>query len=77
MPTTIVRCSMPGCQEAATQKIAAPWQNGRFSELKTYGFACPAHADSVLLIAERRPKPRLPTPGESVGGIAAYDLVRA
>ena len=51
---TVVRCSMPDCGEEAVYKIAAPWSDGRFSELKTYGFACTDHLADVLRSAEAR-----------------------
>ena len=54
MTTTVVRCSAPDCREPATYKIAAPWSDGRFSELKTYGHACPEHLGTVFRAAEQR-----------------------
>lgn len=74
MPVTVVRCSNPGCRAEAEVKIAAPWKDGMFSELKTYGYSCPEHAGAVVAIAEKRPKPGHLSPGESVGAIAAYEL---
>jgi hypothetical protein len=74
MPVTIVRCSNPGCQATASKKIAAPWKDGAFSELKTYAYACGAHPDAMLDYAHKRPKPSHYSPGEWVGEIGVYDL---
>ncbi len=49
---TKVLCTHPGCVQEATTKIACPWTYHRFSELKTYGFACPDHVNEVLDGAE-------------------------
>ena len=76
MPVTVVRCSSPHCQAEAEAKIAAPWKDGAFSELKTYGYACAQHTDAVMADAQRRTKPERFSPGESVGPIAAYELPR-
>lgn len=70
---TVVRCSEPGCEEPATYKIAAPWSDGRFWELKTYGFACAAHLREILRQAETRWLDYEPVPGESVGDVAIYE----
>jgi hypothetical protein len=74
MSKTIVRCSKDGCRANAESKIAAPWRAGVFSELKTYGYACPKHTNDVLAYAEQRPKPSSITPDESVGAIGIYEL---
>jgi hypothetical protein len=73
MTETVVQCSHPGCRQAATHKVAAIWQDGRFSELKTYGFACPSHAEAVVADARRREAYAL-SPGESVGDVSTYPL---
>ena len=72
MATNIVRCSLPDCREPATYKIAAPWSDGRFSELKTYGHACPAHLGPVFRAAEERRATYRPAAGESVDEIGIY-----
>jgi hypothetical protein len=72
MDKTIVRCDSPECGEPATHKIAATWRDGRFAELKTYGFACPAHVAEVCRQTEIRWLDYEPVPGEKVGGIAIY-----
>ena len=74
MPLTVIKCSMPGCKEVAVSKVAAPWSYGNFRELKTYGFACPSHSDSVLAYALNRPKPTHFSPGETVGEIGVYQM---
>jgi hypothetical protein len=68
----VVRCFEKGCPEAATYKIAAPWRDGRFSELKTYGFACNDHLKDVLRSAEARWLAYEPVPGEVVEDIGIY-----
>ncbi len=72
MPVTVVRCSLPGCQESASYKIAAPWTDGAFSELKTYGHACSEHLGAVFREAEARWKSYKPEPGESIEEIGIY-----
>ena len=74
MPVTVVRCTNPGCHAGASSKIAAPWKGGVFSELKTYGYACPDHAEAVINYAMKRPKPSHLPAGESVGEIGAHEL---
>jgi hypothetical protein len=68
----VVRCSEPDCSEPACYKIAAPWTDGRFNELKTYGFACAAHLPDVLRSAEVRWLDYEPVRGEAVHPIAIY-----
>ncbi len=73
MPTTyLVTCSFAGCGAAATYKIAAPWSDGSFSELKTYGHACYDHLGPVFRQAEDRREHYQPTPDESLGEIGIY-----
>jgi hypothetical protein len=72
MPSTIVRCSMGDCEEPATYKLAAPWSDGTFSELKTYGHACSDHLGAVFRDAEMRREAYHPTPGETVEEIGIY-----
>ena len=72
MTSTLVRCSRPGCHEPASYKIAALWNDGVFSELKSYGFACSDHLGAVFRAAEDRRSEYLPSPGETVEEIAIY-----
>jgi hypothetical protein len=72
MPLTPVRCSMPECSEPASYKIAAPWSDGSFSELKTYAFACSSHLGPVFRGAEARQEEYKPGPGETVEPLAIY-----
>ena len=72
MDKTIVRCDLIDCGEPASHKVAAYWSDGRFAELKTYGFACPDHVEAVCRKAEVRWLNYDPVPGEVVGGIAIY-----
>ena len=67
-----VYCSSPGCQEAAAYKVAAPWSDRRFTELKTYGFACHDHLADVLRAAEARWLAYDPAPGETVQEIGIF-----
>ena len=72
MAPTVVRCSLPGCEDAATYKIAAHWSGGSFSELKAYGFACSDHLGMVFRDAEERQQSYETAPGETVEEIAIY-----
>ena len=72
MPMTVVRCSVPDCHEPANYKIAAPWSDGQFSELKTYGHACPEHLGAVFRDAEQCRQQYHPSPGETVEEIGIY-----
>ena len=72
MPTTTVRCSLPECREPASYKIAAPWSDGSFSELKSYGFACSDHLGPVFRDAEQRRQDYEPAPGEAIEELAIY-----
>jgi hypothetical protein len=72
MSTTVVRCSMPDCQEPACYKVAAAWRDGRFAELKTYGHACADHLRPVFRSAEDRRATYRPAPGETVHEIGIY-----
>jgi hypothetical protein len=68
----LVGCDEPGCTREAVFKIAAPWTDGRFWELKTYGFACRHHLRGVLRSAEARWLDYEPVRGESVELIGIY-----
>lgn len=72
MTGTVVECSAAECHEPATYKIAAPWSDGRFSELKTYGHACSDHLGTVFRDAEERRATYRPAPGETVEEIGIY-----
>jgi len=72
MYTHIVCCNHPDCDEAATYKVAARWSDGRFSELKTYGFACSDHLGMVFQDAEDRRLDYTLCPGEIIEEIAIY-----
>jgi hypothetical protein len=72
MPETLVRCGHPDCREPATYKIAAPWSDGSFSELKTYGHACADHLGPVFRQAEERRRAYRPSLGETVEDIGIY-----
>ena len=72
MPANLVRCSHDGCKEPATYKLAAPWSDGSFSELKTFGHACNDHLGDVFQDAEGRREAYPPTPGETVEEIGIY-----
>ena len=72
MSTTTVRCSLPGCGEAAAYKIAATWSDGNLAELKSYGFACADHLGPVFRDAERRHMTYRAAAGESIEEIGIY-----
>ncbi len=70
--TAVIRCSIPNCKEAAQYKLAAPWSDGRFTELKTYGHACAEHVGQVFRSAEDRRSTYKAAPGEQVGELGIY-----
>jgi hypothetical protein len=72
MSPTAVRCSLAGCEEPASYKIAAPWSDGSFWELKTYGHSCSDHLGPVFREAEERRRAYQPSPGETVEEIGIY-----
>ncbi|MFO0950387.1 MAG: hypothetical protein U0835_04410 [Isosphaeraceae bacterium] len=72
MHVTVVRCSLEGCRQPASYKIAAQWSDGRTSELKSYGFACSDHLGAVFRDAEGRRQEYEPTPGETLEEIAIF-----
>src|SRR5262249_32100568 len=70
--TTVVHCSVPECREPAAYKIAAPWSDGSFSELKTYGHACTEHLGTVFRDSEQRRRSYSCTPGETIEEIGIF-----
>ncbi len=72
MSRQAVQCSCGGCSEPASYKIAARWSDGRFAELKTYGFACSDHLGPVFHLAEQRQHDYRPAPNEVVEELAIY-----
>jgi hypothetical protein len=72
MLPTVVRCSLPDCGEPAVYKIAAPWSDGQFSELKTYGHACTKHLGPVFRDADLRRATYRSAPGETVDELGIY-----
>jgi hypothetical protein len=71
-----VTCGVPGCDQPAEYKIAAPWSAGRFSELKTYGLGCEAHYADLYRDALRRRKTHPPTSEEAQGDIAVFKFAK-
>jgi hypothetical protein len=69
---TVVECSVGGCGGPATYKVAAPWGDRRFRELKTYGFACDDHVGEVFRDAEARWLEYEPVPGEIVQEVGIF-----
>lgn len=68
-----ISCSHPRCVEGATFKVAAPWSDEHHhGELKTYGFACPAHLESVFLTAMGRRASCRPGPEDDLGDVEVY-----
>jgi hypothetical protein len=72
MSSNVVRCSLRNCSEPAAYKVAAPWSDCTFSELKSYGHACLHHLGQVFRAAEDRRATYPPAPGESVDEIRIY-----
>lgn len=72
MPVTIVECSLADCHAPASYKIAAPWSDGRFAELKTYGHACSDHLGLVFRDAEIRWQECQPSRGEMLEELGIY-----
>jgi hypothetical protein len=72
MSRTTVRCSLRDCREPASYKIAAPWSDGSFSELKTFGFACSNHLGAVFRAAESRQRDYASSPGETIEELAIF-----
>ncbi|HEY2158489.1 MAG TPA: hypothetical protein VGH33_22855 [Isosphaeraceae bacterium] len=72
MASKTIHCTDRNCSEAAVYKIAAPWSDGVFTELKTYGFACAEHLGPIFRGAEGRRKHYEAHSGETVGDIGIY-----
>lgn len=72
MPVTVVECSQSDCHEPAAYKIAAPWSDGRFAELKSYGHACADHLGKVFRAAEVRWQECQPARGETLEDLGIY-----
>jgi len=72
MRRIVVSCSVPDCTEPASYKIAAPWSDGSFSELKNYGHACADHLREVFNAAEQRREEYIPSTGETIEEIGIY-----
>jgi hypothetical protein len=70
----VVQCSWPDCQEPAIYKVAAVWSDRRFSELKTYGFACAGHVEDIFRDAEARWLAYEPNPAERLEEVGIYYL---
>ncbi len=77
MPSTVVHCNVPACGQPASYKIAAPWSDGAFIELKTYGYACSDHLGVVFREAEQRRETYVPLPSETVEEIGIYRYEQA
>jgi hypothetical protein len=71
---TTVLCEISGCGAPARRKIAAPWSDGRFAELKTYGFACVDHVPDVCRLAAMRWLDYEPVKDEQVHRIGIFRL---
>ena len=72
MPRTVVGCSVAECDEPASYKIAAPWSDGSFTELKTFGHSCADHLGKVFRDAQERRQDYAPAPAETVEAIGIY-----
>ena len=40
-------CDVEGCEHPATHKVAAPWTDGTYRELKNFGVYCEMHAEEA------------------------------
>ncbi len=67
-----VICTHADCSDTAVYKVAARWSDGRFAELKTYGFACSDHLGEVFQDAENRRLDYTLCPGEVIEEMAIY-----
>ena len=74
MASKNVCCSSPECTEPAVYKIARPWSDGVFNELKSYGLACADHLGPVFKGAQARKKDYKPGEAETFGQIGIYKL---
>ena len=72
--TYVPRCCLPGCERPAQFKLAAIWSDGAFDELKTYGFSCEVHIQTLKDAAEERRKWVRLLDGESLDTIQPYPL---
>lgn len=71
-----VMCYSNGCPNGAAFKIAARWNDGITTELKTYYLACPACLASLFASAAvKRVACRL-APGETLDEPGVYELHR-
>lgn len=67
-------CTHEDCEATALYKLAAEWSDGRFRELKTYGFACELHLDTLLEQARAKRARLVCSEGESVHSVGVYSL---
>lgn len=68
-------CDTPGCGRPAIYKLAAEWSYGNVAELKNYGVTCEGCLDERLDEARTRRVAIRPAEGESLGPVAAYQLM--
>jgi hypothetical protein len=68
-------CSVRGCVEPASFKIAAAWSDGTSRELKNYGTVCAAHRAEELARARARRQGLKLAEGEAVGEVGLFQLV--
>jgi len=74
MSNRTICCTYPGCDQAATYKIAAAWSDGRFRELKTYGLACLDHLGEIFHAAEERWEETPKAAGEVIDEVGIYRI---
>jgi len=67
-------CSVPGCDRAATSKIASFWSYGPLRERKNYGLACDQHREPLLVQAQIRRQRLAVSDDEQLGPVEAIPL---
>jgi len=67
-------CQAPGCQQPAVYKVAAPWSDRHWTELKNYGVSCGAHAQEQLEAARQKQRDLHLAKGEQVHQARLYRL---
>jgi hypothetical protein len=75
MPTYPVRCTTPGCVEAARYKIAARWSDGVTHELKTYALSCTACLAEAFARSRAKQAACRLAAGETLESPGVYELL--
>jgi len=67
-------CDAEDCERDARFKVAAPWSDGTWTELKNFGVYCEEHAEEELQAARERIRGIHLATGETVGEVQLYKL---